>query len=514
MSGADMASRAGCAAVAAASGTAPIRGETIYVLSAQSSFGWTGLSAVLARIGAVDSLVIVDPDLARSDSGAANEAVIRREVRVPFRLPERPASSRVATIAVRARFPGTLVESVSMADLDTLAAAVRSAAGVASPDRDPRLPLADRVVYIGSKRRIRDSSSTVEELLGRLTDVYAVSEHEGRMRDAVLAELPGWARGRVQTDSAGNLVLAMGPDRDTTVFVAHLDEIGFEITRIAADGVVSLRTRGGFYSSLWEGQPALLHYESDAEGARLRQAARCPLRGATGIAGWVAGVFLPRDSAPATKQPAETRAWFGTDSAGLVACGVRAGMALTGVKHSTRLLGTRFTARSIDDRAGCAALIMALRDIDPARLTRKVIFAWSVREETALGGAAAMAATFGPAVRRVYAVDTFVSSDSPLESSRFAHTPIGAGAVVRALDNSSATPPGEVERVVRLARAAGIPLQVGTTNGGNDGSELARVGAVDIPISWPLRYSHSPAEVIDLVDVRSLARLVAALARQ
>ena len=64
--------------------------------------------------------------------------------------------------------------------------------------------------------------------------------------------------------------------------------------------------------------------------------------------------------------------------------------------------------------------------------------------------------------------------------------------------------------MVAIAKARRIPLQVGTTNGGNDGSELARWGAVDVP--WPLRYSHSPAEVIDLRDVAALARLVGALA--
>ena len=51
------------------------------------------------------------------------------------------------------------------------------------------------------------------------------------------------------------------------------------------------------------------------------------------------------------------------------------------------------------------------------------------------------------------------------------------------------------------------------TNGGNDGSEFARYGAIDVALAWPLRYSHSPAEMIDLRDLRSLARIVAA-ARQ
>jgi putative aminopeptidase FrvX len=112
----------------------------------------------------------------------------------------------------------------------------------------------------------------------------------------------------------------------------------------------------------------------------------------------------------------------------------------------------------------------------------------------------------------VHAVDTFVSSDSPLESQRFAYAPIGAGAVERAHDNSSVAPAAEVERVRRIAEASHIPLQIGTTNGGNDGSEFVRYGAVDVPLAWPLRYSHSPAELIDLSDLHALGLLIAAVA--
>jgi putative aminopeptidase FrvX len=155
--------------------------------------------------------------------------------------------------------------------------------------------------------------------------------------------------------------------------------------------------------------------------------------------------------------------------------------------------------------------VLGLNGIDPAKLTHKVILVWSVREEVGLEGAAAVAAMFGPSVKRVHAVDTFVSSDSPLEDHRFGFAPLGAGAVVRALDNSSVTPPDEIDRLVALARAQNIPIQVGTTNGGNDGSELVRYGAVNVPIAWPLRYSHSPAEVVDLRDVKALADLVRAV---
>lgn len=511
LAGPGIARRAGCAAVAAAAARgAPARGQSVFVLSAQSAFQYAGLSAVLARLGRVDSVVVVDASLVRADSAPSATGPQVGSLPSSIRVPSSAAGAARLAVALPSRFTGTLVESVSMRDVAALAERVAELAGTSGGRGGATFT---GLLPTGPGDEPRDSLSDVGALMSRLTSVYALSEHEQRMRDAVLRELPAWARARTTTDSAGNLVLALGPDRDTVVFVAHMDEIGFEITSIARDGVVGLRQRGGFFLSLFEGQPALLHYESDADAARWLAARGCHLGARGGGAPGLSGVFVPRSSAT-SKQPAQLTAWFGADSAGLAACGVRPGMAITGEKVPLRLTGTRFTARSIDDRAGCASLILALRDLDPARLTHKVIFTWSVREETALGGAAAMAATFGPSVKRVYAVDTFVSSDSPLESPRFAYAPIGAGAVVRALDNSSATPPDETARVVRIAREAGIPLQVGTTNGGNDGSEFTRYGAVDVPLSWPLRYSHSPAEVIDLADVRSLARLVAELARR
>jgi putative aminopeptidase FrvX len=114
----------------------------------------------------------------------------------------------------------------------------------------------------------------------------------------------------------------------------------------------------------------------------------------------------------------------------------------------------------------------------------------------------------------VFAVDTFVSSDSPLESTRFADAKVGEGFVVRAVDNSNVVPRKLVEKLVALARAQGIPAQYGVTGGGNDGSAFLRYGSTDVALGWPLRYSHSPGEVVDTRDVDALARIVAAVARQ
>lgn len=113
---------------------------------------------------------------------------------------------------------------------------------------------------------------------------------------------------------------------------------------------------------------------------------------------------------------------------------------------------------------------------------------------------------------RVYSVDTFVSSDTPLESPHFAYAPLGAGPVLRAVENSSIAPSEECERVLRIAHAAGVPLQIGLTQGGTDGTAFTFWGAPNAGLSGPGRYSHSPAEVLDLEDLERLATLIAAVA--
>jgi len=86
--------------------------------------------------------------------------------------------------------------------------------------------------------------------------------------------------------------------------------------------------------------------------------------------------------------------------------------------------------------------------------------------------------------------------------------------MVRAVDNSNIVPFEYVERVINLARENKIPVQYGVTGGGNDGAVYTRFGTVDVALGWPLRYSHSPAEVIDTRDIDALGRIVAVLAKE
>ena len=338
---------------------------------------------------------------------------------------------------------------------------------------------------------LQDTSRITEaqSVLSQLVESYGVSGMEAPVRATVQRLLPSWVR--TETDTAGNLWVRTGQGDGPVVIIAHLDEIGFRVDTINADGTLGLRNRGGFILSLFEAKPALIHTDRAD----------------------IPGIFLPRDSGFTRRTPPPLRVSVGaTSRAGAESLGVRLGQTITMPKQYVRLAGTRATGRSFDDRMGCAALILALRSLNRAKLRHPVVFIFSTREEIGLEGAEAAARQLGTSTRRVHAIDTFVSADSPLELPNFAVAPIGAGAVARALDNSSITPPAYVDSLAALARARGVALQIGTTNGGNDGSTFTQFGVVDVAMGWPLRYSHSPAEVVDLKDLLSLADLVRAVA--
>ena len=512
VAGADASGRAGCAAVAAAGRETPAAGETVYLLSVQRATGWAGLAAAVARLGPFDQVVVAGPAELPAEGGPAatgvarvvadGPAVRRRVLRAgaPDESEELPAGvDSLVRLDVRARFAGALVESVAAADADSLLAAVRLAAGLAPNASGPGwvLPAAAMpgAATRPAGRTSRDALAGVAALLDSLIVLPGVPRHEAAVRAAVRAALPGWARERAEVDSAGNLIVAAGPDRDTTLVVAHMDEVAWTVASIAADGSVALEAQGGVIPSAWEGQPAVLHFDMAPNGT-----AAAPLP----------GVFVPRASAT-LRRPEAVRAWFGLDSAALVARGVRVGLGVTATKRGERLGATRFTARALDDRAGSTALVLAARALDPARLTRKVILAWSVQEEIGVFGASALARRLGASVRRAYAIDTFVSSDTPLEAPTFAYTPLGAGPVLRGVDDGLVARRDERARVRRIAAAAGIPLQVGTTHGATDATPFVAAGAPGMGLSWPGRYSHSPAEVLDLRDLAALARLIGAV---
>ncbi|HVC30628.1 MAG TPA: M20/M25/M40 family metallo-hydrolase, partial [Steroidobacteraceae bacterium] len=356
----------------------------------------------------------------------------------------------------------------------------------------------------------KDVLKTVETM----TTAYGASGHEQGTREAILSRLPAWARRRTHVDPAGNLVLhighaAPGVHAPSILFDAHTDEIGYQVTQIRPDGKLVVRELGGFYGRYYLGHVMLVHLP---DGRSVGAALGLP-------SGWDRPGFKWPPALSTLRESVE--ADVGTDSrAATERLGIHVGDFLTMPKTYRPLLGSRFEIRSIDDRVGDTALIEAVRALGPdfARTHpgRQLTFLWATREELGLEGAAAYAARVAGLGREpdvVFAVDMFVSSQSPLETGRYGDQPLGRGFVVRAVDLSHVDSPADVARVLALARAHHIPVQYGVTGGGNDSAVYTRYGANAIALGWPTKYSHSPAEQSDTRDVYGLGRICAVLAK-
>ncbi len=349
---------------------------------------------------------------------------------------------------------------------------------------------------IGTTGLFAQARPGVWELFKKIILIPGVSGQEGPVADFVEKALPDHLD--VRRDGMNNVWFTAGSGSPHLLFVAHTDELGWTVEKITPDGRIKVKPVGSMLPRAAEARVVNIYTNK----------------------GPVPGVVAPRRdydesrsgqiSAPSFGVE-DYEIYLGVDSEGKAReLGLEEGCQVIIDKHLVELGPDILAARAVDDRAGCAALLDAASRLNWRELKGKTVtFAWDVQEETGLIGASALTKILNPDI--VFAVDTFVSTDSPLESKRFGNLPIGGGAVIRAIDSSSIAPLWAVRRILDIARKHHIPVQVGNARGGNDGSVFLPGGSVDIPLSWPGVYSHSFIEKIHRKDLEALAGLIMAI---
>ena len=175
------------------------------------------------------------------------------------------------------------------------------------------------------------------------------------------------------------------------------------------------------------------------------------------------------------------------------------------------LRGGRLASRALDNRLGVyVALEVARRVREAGGGAGPVAAVAAVQEEIGAHGARAMAFGLEPDVAIV--VDVTHATDAPgVDAGELGEHGLGdgpvltRGAIVSARVNDLLDEAAEAEGIESTTEVAGR-----ATHTDADSIHLSRTGVPTAILSIPLRYMHSPVELVELADVEAAIALIAA----
>jgi putative aminopeptidase FrvX len=306
----------------------------------------------------------------------------------------------------------------------------------------------------------------------------------------------------VTHDTVGSTVARVGGTGDGPLVAVfgHIDEIGLVVHHIDDDGFLWFTGIGGWDPVILVGQRVTL---ATRDGA------------VPGVVGKKPIHLLKeedRKKVPELKQlHIDIGAADGEEARRLV----RIGDAAVIDGEPTELPNRRIVSRSMDNRLGCYVALEAARLVAEAGGAPGDVCAVAVtQEEITFGGAHTTAYSLRPAVAVV--VDVTFATDQPgTEEKELGRHRFGSGPV---LTRGATLDPTVFELLRDAAEAESIPFTVTAsaryTGTDADAIHISRAGIPTAVVSIPLRYMHSPVEMVQLDDVENAARAIAAFARR
>lgn len=297
-------------------------------------------------------------------------------------------------------------------------------------------------------------------------------------------------------DRIGNLIARLPGQGPRVLLVAHMDEVGFMVRKVEKNGYVRLERVGGAALETMPGQHLVF-------------------AGECGLVPGVVGILPPHlQSTGKSFGIADAYVDLGAQSQSQVMeMGIMVG---TPAVYAPRfqVMGNRVAAKALDDRAGCA-LLAQLAGMAAANLACDLSLAFVVQEENVLVGAQPVVHDLQP--DWILGVDATLTYDTPELDSAYAELSLGAGPAVKVMDHirgrgqGLVAHPGFRRRVENTANQIGLSLQREVAIGISTAVAPLPFQNTGIPtaaVSFPLRYSHSPAEVADITDLNQTLRLL------
>jgi endoglucanase len=335
--------------------------------------------------------------------------------------------------------------------------------------------------------------SNTPQLLDELLRAGAPSGYEGPAAE-IWRKAASFAA--LSSDGLGSSIARVGEAEPLLAVVGHIDEIGLVITHVDEKGFLWFAPIGGWDPQILVGQ-------------------RVAVRGKDGTVPGVVGRkpihLLEPDQRKKVVELKSMHIDIGAADGEEAAELVRVGDPVVIDAEPVAVAGERLVSKSMDNRLGAYVALESLRRCaegdGPGGSFAAVA---AVQEEIGLFGARTAAFEVRPDV--AVAVDVTHATDAPgVDEKELGSSPLGSGPVI---GRGSTLSPKVSEMLVETAEAEGIEYSISASGRGTstdaDVLQISRSGIPTGLVSIPLRYMHSPVEMVDLRDVEAVVELLAA----
>lgn len=329
----------------------------------------------------------------------------------------------------------------------------------------------------------------MKKLIKELSDLRGISGFEYRISDKIAEYFRPYADD-VTVDTLGNVIAVKrcGKENAKKIMIeAHCDEIGLMVRDIDDRGFVTMAMVGGVDTRILPSSEVVIHGRKDVPG--------------------VIGAKPPhlQEADEAKKASKLTDMAIDTGmNADEVKKYVSVGDSITLAQSVGELGGGQFSGKTLDDRAGVAALITTMKNLMKIKTDVDVYAVAAIQEEVGLRGAKTAAYSINPDL--AVAVDvchgiTPDNSDNAFET--------GSGAVISIGPNIH---PKLQKRLSETAEKYHVKTEL-DVDGGDTGTDawaiqVSRCGVPTALLSIPLKYMHTSVETLSVSDVSAVSELL------
>ena len=351
----------------------------------------------------------------------------------------------------------------------------------------------------------------VKERLRALCTLTGVSAREDSVAAYMKAEFQKSCQ-EVSVDYLGNVTAHFPcekPGAQKVLFFGHMDEVGLIVRKVEEDGYLRLERLSAVNSHVIPGS---------MWNVRTHDGRLIP-----GVVGAKSHHFMKDADKARVPELTELALDIGCRSkAEVLALGITEGCVTSFTPHFTELQNNLVSTKSVDDRAACAALLGLAEYAGGHPLNFDLYIIASVQEEFNIRG-------IMPAVRAVdpdvaIGIDVTPAGDSP-DLAGASDIRLGGGPAFTYMNyHGRGTLNGLIpnEPLVHFLESScaesGIPFQREVCRGLLTETCYIQIsgdkGVVTAGISVPIRYAHTPVEVVSLDDIAATQRVLEVFAEK